>query len=782
MFTKFIKLALVVTLCVFIGIILHLVIAKSEYAKVNIGYMETGYFVSALLLSRIVRMIAGNRRQAMVRSIYLEYIFSLIYLVFTFFNLSLYAQFNFIIAFAMLFLWHSKILNGHLYLVFLILGTFNAVAHWDRLFYLLLITPCIYLLSLLLRISMDHGLAGALTFVCPDEDQPNYDKERESHLKWWSFLTDNKLLVDPNYDLNLDNVETRNVEKAERESLHDTAFLQLQTPAMLSASLSKIKRRDGMFSYDKFLQRANSAFTKIYQALYNNSIDEIEHLVADALFEQFRFQISEAAHKASRLISVEFAINDLQIAQVNLDNNFDVLHLFARAVSRDYEAGPAEKNLTVADVKANKRKTLHERVICEYWSFIRKPSAQTRDCPGLLEGQCPNCGTPIMIGQATVCPTCSSFIRSGQYDWVLTKITEASAWVYSEPASIPGWQDMVRADSNFSVQQIEERSTSIFWLLRAAEKTRKTAGLRRFAEDEFCKTLVYELENDSFGRYSAIEAAAFDSASLKGVSIGKNLDFCYVLIIWNTFFANKKSATAVKEIRDVLVLSRPHNSATKINNNLSSVHCANCGGPLSSSFEANCTFCGSLVNDGSEWILTRVIKESEPEYVNLVASMVSKTNVKEQPDDAACTQGISGVESATDVITTAAQILMADGKVDPKEMAMIKTIAARYHISDESLQEILDAVRNGMIYVPLPEPKSIGAMRIIREAAKMALADEELSPEEKDAIMNLGMQLGYSKIDIQQIINSELTALTKRLSEEPWYSAGTKNSTDSLKK
>ena len=763
MFAKMIKLALIVAISVIAAAGLNLGITRTANAQAHIFWVEIGYFVAAFLISRLVRMIS-DKRLAMVRSIYLEYFFSLTYFIFSFFNLPVYAHLNFVIAFAMIFLWHSKVLSGNNILVFLILASFNAVVRWDRLFYLLLVTPTAYLLSLLLGITMNNGFASAMAFICPGEEKGMDEIERENHLKWWSFLMSIKLFVDENYDMNLESVENRKIKKAEHKSLSDTVFLQLQSPAVLSESLSKIKRRDGMFSYDRFLKRANSIFSKIYHALYSNSIDQIEHLVSDALYEQFKSQMNEVRDKATRLISVEFMINDLQIAQVNLDSNFDVLHLFARAVSRDYEAGTSEKSLTAEDLKADKRKILKERVICEYWSFIRKPSAKTRDCPGLLEGQCPNCGTPIMIGQATVCPNCSSFIRSGQYDWVLTKITPASAWVYSEPDSLPGWQEMIQADPNFSVQQIADRSTSIFWLLRNAEKSKKTDGLRRFASDEFCKNMAYEIENDSFGRFSSVGAAAFDSASFKGISIGKELDFCYVLIIWNAVIALKKGAAASRPMRDILVLSRPHSTSTRINNSLSSIHCANCGGPLSSSFASTCTFCGSLINDGSEWILSRVIKENEPEYSNFVSSTAGKTAGKAKADDSSYTQVTGDVASANDIITTAAQILMADGKIDAKEMTMIKTIAARYSISDASLQSILDAVRNGHVYVPVPESKSLGAKKLIREATKMALADENLSADEKDAILNLGMQLGYSKIDIQQIINSELTAMKNRLS------------------
>ncbi|MDD3147787.1 MAG: hypothetical protein PHD82_10820, partial [Candidatus Riflebacteria bacterium] len=288
---------------------------------------------------------------------------------------------------------------------------------------------------------------------------------------------------------------------------------------------------------------------------------------------------------------------------------------------------------------------------------------------------------------------------------------------------------------------------------------KKIDGLRRFASDEYCKSFAYEIENDSFGRFSSLEEAVLDSASMKGISVGNDLDFCYVLVVWRAVFANKKSTSDNRLLRDVLVLSRSHHATTRINNCLSSVHCANCGGPLASSFESTCGFCGSLVNDGSEWLLCRVIKEKEPEYSNLLKSATTMASGPTKKGDAVYTHVVGEVASANDIITTAAQILMADGKIDVKEMTMIKTIAARYAMPETTLQSILDAVRNGQVYVPVPESKSQGAKKLIREAAKMALADEELSSDEKDAIMNLGMQLGYSKIDIQQIINSELTAL-----------------------
>lgn len=754
------------TLILLVSMLIAFAMKAGFVANVNYFRIDAGYFFIAFLLSRTVRFFS-DKGSGIIRSLFLEYFLSLTYLIFCLFTMPVYSHLNFAISFVMFFLYHSGVFEGKNVLVFLILASFNGVVRWDRLFFILLQTPAAYLAALLLGITMSDGLFSALAFCFPGKKAVNQSPESLKHYKWWSFVFSIKMFVDEDKDLNLDNVETGNIKKGNRKSLDDTIFLQLQSPAILSNSLTQIKRRDGMFSYDQFLKRANSVFIKIKSALYEHKIADIEHLVSDSLYEHFKYLIDQSARNTKRLISVELIVNDMQIAQVNLDRNFDILHLFVRAVSRDYEAGPHEKCITSEQLKGDRSKILQENVFCEYWSFVRKPSARTRDCPGLLEGQCPNCGTPISIGQTTVCQNCSSFIRSGQYDWVLCKITPARSWVYSEPASLPGWQNITLNDPNFSVQQIEDHCAVIFWLLRNAEKRKDVDGLRRFAAEDFCENLLYEMTNDNFGRYSSIKSVTLESTSLKGILPAENYNYCYVLIVWQAFSLGKTGKEVSRPMRDVLVLYRPYKSVTKVNGALNSIHCSNCGGPLSSSFAADCSFCGSLVNDGSGWLLNRILKENEAEYINLLASAKADSEKNGKNDGNQYRHVCGDIVSANDLITIAAQILMADGRIDGKEMLMIENIAARYEISRTALQGILDSVKEGLVHVPVPESKSFGALKLIREATRMALADEELSPDEKEAIMNLGMQLGYAKLDVQQIINSELTAHRNRI--KPQY-------------
>jgi hypothetical protein len=62
----------------------------------------------------------------------------------------------------------------------------------------------------------------------------------------------------------------------------------------------------------------------------------------------------------------------------------------------------------------------------------------------------------------------------------------------------------------------------------------------------------------------------------------------------------------------------------------------------------------------------------------------------------------------------------------------------------------------------VPAGGSVASLDLIRDAAKRAGADGEITPDEIEAIMNLGYQLGYTKFDVKTIINKELTILKNK--------------------
>ena len=76
-----VKLIMTILVCLFIAFGLHYELGKLAEAKSYTFMFDVGYLVCAFLISRIVRIIS-DKRYAMIRSIYLEYVFSFVYFVF----------------------------------------------------------------------------------------------------------------------------------------------------------------------------------------------------------------------------------------------------------------------------------------------------------------------------------------------------------------------------------------------------------------------------------------------------------------------------------------------------------------------------------------------------------------------------------------------------------------------------------------------------------------------------------------------------------------------------
>lgn len=525
----------------------------------------------------------------------------------------------------------------------------------------------------------------------------------------------------------------------------DPKLIQLQNAGLMSKALTDLCRRDPKFASDRFLKRTEETFWKIQRSWYGQAIDPIQPLVGDALFEQFRHQIEGQKASGIRFQDRKMTIFENRIVQVNSNRNFDIIHVFLRASSAD----------ALIDLKTGKTIAEEEerRQFSEYWSFLRRPSAKTLEKPGLLEGFCPNCAAPLEIGQATVCKVCNSFIRSGSHDWVLAKITQACEWEYAEPTLLPGWREMTASDPQFTVQQIEDRGGVMFWMLRLAEREKRNEPLRRYATEEWCEQFIKRGGSLSRG-WNYMDSIALGSVSIKGFRLDADWDRLFLLVVWSGIpvqLDGKGNALPGRRIprliRDVFVLVRKHGQTTDERTTLSSAHCPGCGAPLASTFSISCGYCNIILNEGTAgWILERLTNEGDPEYVELRSRKVEtgQTSPEESGER----------RSGIDVLMIMAQVLLADGKIDEREMKLLREMADRYKIPPKRLDEIILSLQQGEIHIPAPSGQT-QAWSLLEAAARMALSDNELTSEEEETLNRLAQFLGYSKTDVQRAIKKE---------------------------
>ena len=129
----------------------------------------------------------------------------------------------------------------------------------------------------------------------------------------------------------------------------------------------------------------------------------------------------------------------------------------------------------------------------ECWSFVRRRGVRTDNQKlGLIEGCCPNCGDSIKLNQLENCASCDALLRSGEYDWVLSEITQGCVWRRRNQQQLE-LADRYRElhDPGFNIQHVEDRASVIFWRKAMADRLGNTRPL---------------LEIGNFGALSEFEA------------------------------------------------------------------------------------------------------------------------------------------------------------------------------------------------------------------------------------------------------------------------------------
>ena len=714
--------------------------------------------IAFFCLFAIISLAVLRTVQRVEPLIYIIYGASLFFCFFYFFIAPFESVIVLLAFFAPVFMWHQKRINN---LLLVIIAFVLIAVSWyflNKPAIFLLMMPMCHLFAIRANNSLQSRYSGREVRVLSRLSSTQKSKVTTDH----SVLLKQDLweIISPELEALAESWgKVRDLKMNDSDSSDDepvrlfrpvgvlSSMLEVQDEKTIAAAIEALKNRDANFSADLFLSKFRQIFKRIHMACYDHKIENIQPMLSDALYEQFRCRVEEQKDAGVQFKCSHLDIVGLRIARVSSDSNFDEIHLLVRAEAVETAIDIVSGETLNAEDKNQK--------ITEFWSFIRRPSAKTISKPGLMEGSCPNCGALISIGQATVCSVCHSFLRSGYYDWVLSKITQACEWEYANPRLVPGWNDIAAADANFSIHQIEDRSAVIFWVLRLVERKRIMEPLLRFATAKCCENFRFAMKG--LKNYTYMENVSFASATLRAISITRQCERIYVLIVWSGIPVTCTPEGRLPQIhriskpkRDVFVFVRKAGQKTSQNNTLTSAHCPQCGGPLTSNYAVNCKYCNTVLNDGSEWILEKVISEKSQEYIDLVSQkqQLMKQVVEEVNKEREDTRNI---RSGRDLVSMSAQMLLADGKIDDAEMAMLKKFAARFEMPDDAVEGIIAAIKEDDFYIPQPEDHKEAAS-LLEAAVCMAIADGEIAPEEQKYLDSLLEKFGYAKADLMMLV------------------------------
>ena len=542
---------------------------------------------------------------------------------------------------------------------------------------------------------------------------------------------------------------------------------------------ARVREADPAFNADAFVARARDAFMKIQRAWGSQDLTPVRPFISDAVYERFTLQFAEQRALGFRNVLDNAEVREAALAHGEAGRAFD-------EVSVRFVGYGVDRKVSLKD--ASDMGNDGGREFAEVWTFLRKRGAKTKaGKPGLIEGNCPNCGGAVEMNQSAKCGYCGAALRSGEYDWVLAEITQECEWSAGRRAALPGVGRLLARDPGFNVQELEDRASVVFWRRAEAERLNSAGPLRKVATTAYCDTLDAKIATHKGQERWYVGECGVGSVDVQGIvpagdawtagpacaQPAAEFDRAVVEVRWSgTRFdaaasgkLTRGDATAVSHL--LLVLARKAGAVSDPGKAVSSAHCPTCAGPMGDEAEPACTYCGTVLNDGaSTWALEEAVGASSSRGRAIAAALrdvgIGETATgSEMPGGAdGESNGYAGAyddRALADAGSPAAalawmiKVSFADGEIDDRERALLADVAARRGVPEARVDQMLAAARAGELDVPTPEGRDQARTRL-KAIATMALADGRIAKQEAAMLRQAGNQLGLSDHDLRRLI------------------------------
>ena len=374
----------------------------------------------------------------------------------------------------------------------------------------------------------------------------------------------------------------------------------------------------------------------------------------------------------------------------------------------------------------------------EVWSFLRRPGAKTLKGSGVIEGSCPSCGASLPLADASQCPACKTWVNSGEFDWVLSEITQSCEWVMREPSrDVDGWASAAAGDCALNLPTLEDRTSVIFWRWLDARRANDPAPLHPVADESFCAAFSTD-GNAPFhdAAVGAVEVVAFEDAGA-----------------WLRVHVGVKWSAGGELRRHFFVLQRVAGVKTDARRGLSTARCPSCGAPPAARSAAACGYCAAPLNDGKkDWVLTSVVPFGE----------------WQRPGGVTATQAMPAVAgldwgaemSPADAFAVLARAMLADGESSLAERAFLEAYAKSRDLPPVKAAEIVAAARAGLLDAPKAQD-GVQAEILLRGMIRMSLADGVVTEDERAALHSFAARFSLRPDDITLMIAEEREAMAR---------------------
>lgn len=491
---------------------------------------------------------------------------------------------------------------------------------------------------------------------------------------------------------------------------------------------NKIHHLDKHFSTALITSRVENAFYIIKQAWSEQDISYSRAFISDGISESYQIQFEIQKKQQHRRKIENLIITNSELVGIEADKHFETLH-FKITSRADYPIEIKDHNKETDSWDPLTTKT-------EYLTYVRLPGVQTRTQPGLIEGTCPNCGSILALSQSVQCHACRSMVGSGEYDWILAKITQEAQWRFQNAKrQINGVSDYQVVDPAFNIPLIEDRVSSVFWRMQKAWLIQNSAPLLAVAHPSYIKKFNQQLATHFF------DNVQLGLCEVSKVQFGEDFDKVSLLVKWqgNKVSHTEKVSAATGYYAHHLTMIRKSGVKSEIKKGLHSLHCYGCGAPQTDNYQDCCEYCDSRFNQGEQdWILQDVIPHIEHivKMKGLEFALPETAQVKSDR-----------IFDPVSLLSGLILVLFADGRVDDQEKHLLDQFVKNRRIPQNVLDEIIAAAENGQLEMLTPD-ETLDAADWLDKLIEMCLADGQVCTEERKLLLQFGEKFNFLAIDI----------------------------------
>ena len=452
---------------------------------------------------------------------------------------------------------------------------------------------------------------------------------------------------------------------------------------------SKVLSRDSMFQEAEFLFRVRKAFAVAQDAWCAQDLAPLRAFVSDGVHERFSLQIAGQKLDGWRQGMDDVRTGKLSIQHVEAGREFDTITVRIPFQARIYRIDPV-KGESILGSKLAREEFL------ECWTFVRRAGTTSLQGPGLIEGQCPNCGASLTGNRGAKCDHCDCLARNGSFDWVLTEITQGSQWVPEDEAKIAGMRVYQQRDPGMNAPMLEDRASVAFWRKVASDRSGSIAHLTCVASDDYCQAYAADLEPDDLNARIFFDDCAVGSVRLLGVLGGEALDRAVVEIVWDGCKARRSSGgrkLLSKERffrRSLFVFTRKAGSTTDLRPAFTTTFCWNCSAHDVDDLEPECRYCGAARRgDRHAWSLQAIEHSNTVLGAALLAEVESLVpEIPADPVNEAKAFEVAEV-SSSGLIVWSAGVVRANGIITDREREAVIDLGRRAGIPSTTVERVL---------------------------------------------------------------------------------------------